>query len=148
MKNCTSNGKLPNRLQMTKWVAVAVLALAVTASAQAPVTDTIGAGSPSRTCSYQNTCVAPVLDADGQPTLGTIEVIGSLGWITRRDLEGNILWSSTDYAYWGDKSFTGSNGLRGSLTYTMASKSVRCGGEGRYTYTCTYRWIANGSLAE
>jgi hypothetical protein len=129
-----------------KLVGLAALLFAVTAQAQAPVTETLGAGVPSRTCNTQNTCIAPVLDADGP--LGTIEVIGSLGWITRRDLEGNILWSSTDYAYWGDKSFTESNGLRGSLTYTLASKSVRCGGEGRYTYTCTYRWIASGSLTE
>jgi hypothetical protein len=86
-----------------------------------------------------------VLDTQGLAD-GTIEIHASTGVLHRYAIDGTALWTSVDYSH-ATGNFT-HGGMFGSLTYTVASKSVRCGGEGRWTYTCVYRWVASGSLTE
>ena len=128
---------------------LALLVVGVSAQAQAPINETLGAGTPATSCSFSNTCVAPVLGSDGTPD-GTLEIHASTGVLVRYNMDGTTRWVSTDYASpllgSGDGGFTHDD-VRGSLTYTIDTKVVRTG-EGRYARNTTYRWVSGGTLTE
>jgi hypothetical protein len=126
-----------------KLIVVAGLLVAGTLYAQS--VETLGMGTPTTTCSYSGSCTASVIRGDGKPN-GTIEIHASSGILHRYAIDGTKLWDSTDYQA-ASGVFT-HGGVQGTLTYTLASQKYSCGGSGRYVYTCTYRWVAGGTLAE
>lgn len=130
--------------KLVKLVPILILTVP-SVQAQTIITETLGAGTPSTTCQYQGSCIAPVLEADGTPN-GTVEIHASVGVLHRYAIDGTKLWDSTDFVQ-STGNFT-HDGVPGNLAYTMAGKSVRCGGSGRWFYTCVYRWISSGTLTE
>jgi hypothetical protein len=132
--------------RLKKAAAILVLAfVAIPALAQSTGTETLGEGTHSTTCatSQNYSCIAPVIDAKGQPD-GTIQIFVGSKNLLRYDLEGGLLWSSTDY---DGTNFT-HDGTAGTLSYTLATMTKPCGGHGRWIYTCRYNWVSGGTLVE
>jgi len=131
---------------MKKWIAVAVLAVAVTARAQAPETETLGAGQPAITCGQPTyPCLTPVINADGSPD-GSIAVYVGSTRLMRYGLDGALEWVSMDY---DGTNFSTDTSLHGTLSYTLGSVT-KCSRSGRGNgYGChTYHYVSGGTLME
>jgi hypothetical protein len=126
---------------------VALLAGALLlASAVSAQTYTVNVGVANRNCGVTGyACRAPIVTEDGTPD-GYIEVYPHTGNLMRFDVDGALVWASTNY---DGTNFTANNGaISGTLSYTISSFRRCEGGSGRGGFhgCVTYYYVASGTL--